>query len=217
MRELVRHTATSPIDEDFNSALGTPIVLNTSDGLVYLKKDDGAIVPVGGNIVRAAVAAQGAGFSSDTYITRSGLLIPPTSMVAGMWWRWQIIMTKTAAGTAQPVWQVRIGSNQSTADTSRISITTSAQTAAADSALVTILVTCRTVGASGLLRGAVCIQHVLTTTGFASTSFDLVQTTGAGFDNTALGGQYIGLSVNGGASAAWTTNQVVAQCGIGGE
>lgn len=27
------------------------------------------------------------------------------------------------------------------------------------------------------------------------------------FDNSALGGQYIGLSINGGASAAWTISQ----------
>lgn len=47
-------------------------------------------------------------------------------------------------------------------------------------------------------------------TGFANDSTGHVEGTSAGFDNSALGGQYIGLSVNGGASASWTVTQVWA-------
>jgi len=38
-----------------------------------------------------------------------------------------------------------------------------------------------------------------------------VEGTSAGFDNSNLGGSYIGLSINGGASAAWTVTQVIAE------
>lgn len=188
---------------------------DTSSKSCLDKNADGTVM---GDLYRAAIAAQGAGFATDTYITRSGLIIPSTSMLAGMWWRWHIAMTKTAAGTGTPVWQVRVGTAQTTSDTSRISMQTSAQTAAADAAIVTILVTCRSVGASGVIQGGVWIQHNLAATGFASTpaGFELVSGTSSGFDNTALGGNFVGLSVNGGTSAAWTVTQVLGQCGIGG-
>mgnify|MGYP001429685839 CR=1 FL=1 len=210
--ELVRHTDTSPTDEDFASAIGTPLVIDTSNGLTYVKKDNAAIALVGGAVVAGSVQAQ-TGFSSDTYVAGSSIPIPSISMTAGMWWRWQLVIVKTAAGTAQPAWSVRIGANQSTADTARLSISTAAQTAAVDLALVTILVNCYSVGASGVLKGAVWIQHNLAATGFANTpaGFNLVGGTSAGFDNRSLGGSYIGLSINAGASADWSISQVLAE------
>ena len=72
---------------------------------------------------RAATAAQGAGFSSDTYLTSSGILIPSFGVQAQTVFRWDISASKTAAGTAQPVYTIRIGANQSTADTSRLALT----------------------------------------------------------------------------------------------
>jgi hypothetical protein len=161
---------------------------------------------------RASVAQQ-TGFSSDTYVTSSGLLIPADGMVVGMWWEWVLVLSKTGAGTAAPAWTIRIGSGQSTSDTSRWSQSTTAQTADADSAIVTIRGTVRTVSATGTIRASVHIQHNLAATGFASgpAGFDIVEATSSTFDNTALAGLYIGLSVNGGASAAWTLEQVIGR------
>jgi len=211
MADLLVDVQSAPATPASGQVVGWP---DTSSKSWWYKNADGNLK---GDLYRAATAAQGAGFASDTYVTSSGLLLPSTSMVAGMWWRWQLTITKTAAGTATPIWQVRIGTGQSTSDTSRLSITTAAQTAASDTALVTILLTCRSVGASGVLRGAVWIQHNLAATGFANTpaGFNLVSGTSSGFDNTALGGSYVGLSVNGGTSASWTIEQVLAQCGVG--
>lgn len=219
MRELVRHTTAVPTAEDFASAIGTPLVVNTDTGGVYIQTDGEAIVPIGmqGGFSRVAITPQLSGFSSDNYITNSAIRLPPTGMAVGMWWQWQLVIAKSAAGVAAPVWQVRIGANQSTADTSYLSLTTSAQTAAADTALITILLNCRSVGASGVIRGSVHILHPLASTGFASTAsgFDVVQGSSAGFDNRSLGNQYVGISVNGGTNAAWTLSQSIAHCGIG--
>lgn len=161
-----------------------------------------------GRAHRCASAAQGAGFSSDTYVTDSGLLIPSFSLQAGTRIVWNISASKTAAGTAAPVYTIRIGGNQTTADTSRLAITGPAQTAAADVGLLTIIVTVRSVSATGVIQGSTFWRHNGAATGFANNDAGGVEATSAGFDNTALSGQYIGLSINGGASAAWTLTQV---------
>lgn len=196
----------------------TPTAPASGQGVYYVDNqasapfmvDDGGLVC--GSLRRASVAQQ-TGFAADTYLTNSGLIIPSKSMQAGMFWEWKLAISKTAAGAATPIWQIRIGPNQTTGDTSRLSITTVAQTAAADTAFVTVLVTCRSVGVTGVIQGLVRIDHNLAATGFANTpaGFNLVEGTSAGFDNTALGGQFIGLSINGGASAAWTINQAIGR------
>jgi len=158
--------------------------------------------------VNASIADQGAGFATDTYVTGSSLLIPSFGMQAKCFFRWRIGANKTAASTATPVYTIRIGANQTTADTSRLALTGPAQTAATDAAIIEILVTCRSVGVAGVLQGNVSMKHNLTATGFANNVSSVVQGTSAGFDNSALGGSYIGLSINGGASASWTLTQV---------
>lgn len=159
----------------------------------------------------ASVIAQIASHSADTYY--KGLQLPSFSMQAGMVFEWYFPVTKTA-GTATPVYTIRIGANQSTADTARLTITGPAQTAVADTGFIRIMVTCRSVGVAGVLQGMAWLQHNLAATGLANTpaGFSLVQATSAGFDNTALQGQFIGLSVNPGASGAWVVEQVLARC-----
>ena len=159
----------------------------------------------------AAKIAQIASHSADTYY--QGLQLPSFSMQAGMVFEWYFPVTKTA-GTATPIYQIRIGANQSVADTSRLTITGPAQTAVADTGFIRVMVTCRNVGAAGVLAGMVWLQHNLAATGFANTpaGFSLVQGVSAGFDNSALQGQFIGLSVNPGASGAWVVEQCLARC-----
>ncbi len=161
---------------------------------------------------RASIA-QAAGFAADTYLAESAIRLPSSGMRPGMMFEWDIIASKTAAGVAQPVFTVRSGANQSVADAARLVLTTSAQTAAVDVARISVSVTVRSVNAAGVIRGFVQIQHNLAATGFASTpaGFDLVEASSAGFDNSALGGQFVGLSINGGAAAAWTIEQVIGR------
>lgn len=154
--------------------------------------------------------AQIASHSADTYY--KGMQLPSFSMQAGMVFEWYFPVTK-AGGTATPVYTIRIGPNQTVADTARLAITGPAQTAVADTGFIRVMVTCRSVAATGVLTGMVWLQHNLAATGLANTpaGFSLVQATSAAFDNTALQGQYVGLSVNPGASGAWVVEQVLAR------
>ena len=166
-----------------------------------------------GDLTNARVT-QIASHSADTYYG-VGLQLPSFSMQVGMTFEWLFAATKGAAGTATPVYTIRIGPNQTTADTSRLAMTGPAQTAAADTAFVRILVTVRSVAVGGVMQGLTHMQHNLAATGFATTGpagYTLIQATSAGFDNTALQGQYVGLSVNPGASGAWVVEQVLARC-----
>ena len=171
------------------------------------RNDDGLFL---GDMNRAKIA-QIASHSADTYYL--GMQLPSFSMQAGMVFEWYFPVTKTA-GTATPIYTIRIDSNQSTADTARLTITGPAQTAVADTGFIRVMVTCRSVGVTGALQGLAWVQHNLAATGLANTpaGFSLVQATSAGFDNTALQGQYIGLSVNPGASGAWVVEQCLARC-----
>ena len=157
-----------------------------------------------------AKIAQIASHSADTYYL--GLQLPSFSMQAGMVFEWYFPVTKTA-GTATPIYTIRIGANQSTADTARLTITGPAQTAVVDTGFIRVMVTCRSVSSVGVLQGFAWVQHNLAATGLANTpaGFSMVQATSAGFDNTALQGQYIGLSVNPGTSGAWVVEQALAR------
>ena len=163
-----------------------------------------------------SIAAQGAGFASDTYVTDSNILIPSFGMKPRSWMRWMISLSKTAAGVATPIAQIRIGANGSTADTSRLTLTGPAQTAVADIATLWIMLTTRSQGAAGVIQGTMWFNHRGTAasstggTGFANDQSGHVEATSAGFDNQGItiGGLKLGLSLNGGASASWTITQV---------
>jgi len=183
--------------------------------ILGMRNDTGAIFGYSRN---GAVAAQGAGFASDTYVTNSGLLIPSWGLQPKTLFRWTLSASKTAAGVATPVYTIRIGANQTTADTSRLALTGPAQTAIADIGCLSIMVTVRSVGGAGVLQGTAWWDHrgtiantTTSGTGFANDSTGHVEGTSAGFVNDNLSGLFVGLSVNGGASAAWTVTQVVAE------
>jgi len=163
-----------------------------------------------GDDARAAIAAQLLGVG-DTYVTNSGLILPSFSMQAGMVFEWILLAVKTAAGVAAPSYNVRIGAAQSTADTARLTIAGPAQTAVVDAGQIRILVTVRSVAVAGVIQGQVHLTHNLAATGFATTGpagESFTDGTSAGFNNTALGGQFVGLSINAGAASAWTLSQV---------
>lgn len=190
-----------------NPASGQMVLYPDSGSSVFTQVNDAGLVQ--GDSMIASIAQQ-ASFSADTYITRSGLQLPSSSMQAGMVFEWRLLMTK-GAGVAAPVFTIRVGAAQSVADTGRLVITLGAQTAVADTGIIKVLATVRSVGAAGVLQGSVWLQHNLAATGFATTpaGLSIVQGTSAGFDNSALGGQYVGLSINPGAAGAWVCEQAV--------
>lgn len=144
--------------------------------------------------------------AADTYITNSGLLIPAFGMKAGQLYRWIMTVTKTAAGTAAAIFQVRIGAAQTTGDTSRATATaTTAQTAAVSSGLIVVTCQVRSVSATGQLVVGVGVQA--NNAGLGSGITNLPAT----FDNTALAGQFVGISINPGTAGVWTIDSVVAE------
>lgn len=183
-----------------------------STAKIFCVKDDAGRVQAFS--MNSAVAAQGAGFAADTYVTNSDILIPSFGMQAKTQFMWIISASKTAAGIAQPVYTIRTGAGRATTDTLRLALTGPAQTAIADIGTLYVMVTVRNVGASGVIAGSAWWSHRGTAantttsgTGFANDSTGHVEGSSATFDNSALGGQYIGLSINGGGSAAWTVTQ----------
>lgn len=164
----------------------------------------------------ASVANQ-TGFASDTYLTGSYVTIPTNPaggnrLQAKAKYRVRFSVTKTAAGTATPIVNVRLGTAGTTADTSRLTITHTAQTAAIDTMSYDLSVVFRTVGSgtSAVIAGVGILDHTLASTGFSVSNTSIVQAVGSGFDSTVanLG---IGMSINGGTSASWTVSVVEAE------
>lgn len=160
-------------------------------------------------VFNASVAAQGPGFATDTYLSGSACTIPTGRLKAGSVYRCRFHVSKTAAGTATPIVQLRLGTAGTVADTSRATLTFAAQTAAVDDAFIEVWATFRAVGASAVLQVAGTIDHALAATGFSTANTSVKTVTSAAFDVTPA--TVIGLSVNGGTSAAWTVTLVQAE------
>ncbi len=191
---------------------GQAVIFVDTTAKILCTKDDTGLVHARSEA--ASIAAQGAGFASDTYVTGSSLVIPSFSLQVRSTISWRISASKTAAGVAAPVYVIRIGANQTTADAAILTLTGPAQTAIADIGTLIIMMTIRSIGGAGVMQGTAWWEHrgtaINTTTsgtGFANDTTGHVEGSSAGF-NTVTNGQFIGVSVNGGASAAWTVTQV---------
>jgi hypothetical protein len=162
----------------------------------------------------AAVATQTTG-AVDVYITNSGLAIPAGRLQAKSKVRWDLAITKAGAGTGTPTFNIRFGTGNALADTSRCLFTwPAANTAVADEMQVVIEGTFRTVGSgtSAVIEGSLTANHELTTTGFGGTGLTnviILNTTGGGFDST-VASSFVGLSVNPGTGGAWSIRQCKA-------
>lgn len=183
-------------------ASGKSIVTIDSTTKKLYSLDDGGI-PRGILSRNASTAAQGALATTEVYLTGSGLLIPSFGMKAGMTFLWYISVVKTAASTAAPIWTFRIGAGQTTSDTSRLALTaTGIQVATAFDGILQAMVICESASATGTIAGS----------GGSAPDFGGGGAgTSATFDNTStIAGQYLGLTVTTGASAAWTVKAVSA-------
>lgn len=209
MADVLLDTQSEPADPSAGQAV---LWVDSTTGILCCKDSSGIVSARSEN---GSIAAQGAGFASDTYLTDSDILIPGFGFQVRTMFKWVVSASKTAASTATPAYNIRIGSNRTTGDTARLTLTGPAQTAVADIGSLTIIAIVRSVGGAGVIQGTAWWDHRGTAantttsgTGFANDSTGHVEGTSAGFDNSALGGQYIGLSINGGLASSWTVTQV---------
>jgi hypothetical protein len=175
--------------------------------------DDAGTIQTLADVTNASVAAQGPGFAADTYLAGSNIALGNRLPKTRTLYQCTFDVSKTAAGTATPIIIVRIGTAGSTADAARVTFTFPAQTAIADVGTFSVWALFRTVGASGIVQGRANLIHRGPTTGLTGLSVEpgpTVQAVSAAFD-TAIANSIIGLSVNGGGSAAWTVQLVEAK------
>lgn len=201
---------------------GTPSAPGSTIALVYpdngnkqLTVRDSSRVHTLGSAIRNWNTSDVTANAADTYLTGSACTIPQHLLQAGTTFRWRFALTKSAAGTAAPVWKVRVGTAGTTSDTAQLTFTSpSNQTAATDTGFVEIQAVLRNTGASGVLAGILMMTHANQTTGLASVQQVVVQTTSSGFDTTTAS-LIVGVSVDPGASGVWTHQVVTAEmCNI---
>lgn len=154
--------------------------------------------------------AQQTSFASDAYLLGSEVTIPPGRLQIKSVYNCRFNVVKTAAGTTAPVINVRFGTAASTADTSRATLTFPVQTGVADEGIFDVSLIFRVVGASAVVQALAWLNHRLSTTGLSNVPGPTVIATSAAFDVTPADTK-IGLSVNAGASAAWTVNSVITR------
>lgn len=164
-------------------------------------------------LYNAAVAQQTWG-AVDKYLTGSSIALPVTRLQAKTMYRcmFEVVKTSTTGSTSAPVLQVRIGTNGTTADTSRGSMTFNLQTAVIDEGVIEYWATFRTVGSgtSAVLQSVGRLTHRNSTTGLATGISTPKIATSAGFDST-VASSIIGLSCNFGTSFVGTTEVVQAE------
>jgi len=187
-----------------DSTTKRPIFLDDTGGLrgTFLSGNDSTasqVLPSGG----------------ETYITNSGLQVPSPGFKAGMLFRWYLWISKTAAGTGAAVFRLKQGAAQTTADNTRATITSAAQTAAVDSGLFMFMCHVRSVGASGqvVFNYSIAGKRAADAVGFGNSSLSNIPAT---FDNSALAGTYVGLSIDTIATGTpvWTIE--VTECKLTG-
>lgn len=186
----------------------TVIYTDSTNKILSFKNDAGYVNSLSGSISNFASASQ-TGFAADTYLAGSGLVIPAHRLQAGTTFRWIFDVTKTAAGVATPTVNIRVGTAGTVADTSRVLFTLPAQTAVIDTGLFIVTAVMRTIGASAVMAGVLNLTHNVPAgiTGLSTSISPNIVTVSSSFDSDTPG-LIVGLSVNGGASAAWTVQMV---------
>jgi hypothetical protein len=206
----IEHTDGTNVVRKKKVTLETGEILSYVEGVGWRVFDSAGREKIVGAVAvyNCSVTDQGPGFASDTYLTGSNIAIGGRLKV-GTIMRWKVACTKTAAGSATPIWIVRFGTAGAIGDTARCTMTCPAQSGASDTAVWELFAAVRAIGASGVVSAAVGCMHALDSTGFSVGNGAASVTSGA-FDTTVVGLQ-AGVSVNGGSSASWTVQQVNAE------
>jgi hypothetical protein len=178
----------------------------------FVKMADGTAKPPNAtSITSVSTADQVVGGSTTALLTGSTLALPLNRLKPGTILKWIVTMTKTAAGTAAMTFDVRFGTNGSTADIVRLGpYSSGAQTATADTAEVEIRAVVRgPIGSACVVHGQFELGHNLAASGFAPTAEVVLESTSAAFDITPAGTKASVVLVSG-TSHSFTVKQVIA-------
>lgn len=200
-----------------DAAIPTPTLASSlahyeDANLILSSKDTAGIVRKYRQGLKNGAVSSVTGYAADTYLVGSSIPLPSGIPLANSTYHTLFDVTKTGAGVAAAVLTLRFGTLGTTGDAALCVFTFGAQTAVIDTGVFEVWATFRTVGAgtSAVVQGLAMLTHNLQITGLDSTgpmNFHLLPVTSSGFNST-VAASIIGLSVNGGASAAWTTTLV---------
>jgi hypothetical protein len=120
-------------------------------------------------------------------------------------------LSKTAAGVATATVAIATGPNASTADTARVTHSSTAiQTAAVDSGMFEVDAIFRATGATAIINSSIRLDHTLAD----GAGFGTFRYLNANATSFALGANdYIGLIVNPGSAGVWTFQEVLIDAG----
>lgn len=196
-----------------STSIATPVgkvaVFSDLDKKLKQKDDTGFITSLG-DFNGFSIAAQSPAATTKTYITGSKVAIPSGKLQVGTMIRWSFNMTKTGAGIATSLFEVVVGTNGTTADTTRLSFTKPAGTAVIDEGWVEIVCVIRSIGAAGVMVGEFWMIHNLAATGHMVIPCACINVVSAGFDMT-VANLFIGLCITTGAADAITIQQVITE------
>lgn len=196
-----------------NFVASTPTYPNAAGTAGYLMRSDGTnFTSYPAQQLNSSTTSASGAYASDTYLAGSSCVVAAGDFKAKGQYRCVFDMVKTAAGTGTFAINVRIGTAGTTGDTSRMTFTFGAGTAAADTGMFEVIVNWRSVGSgtSAVISGICRAVHNLATTGLFNNAaaFVIVGTVSGGFDSSTA--TTIGLSVNGGTSFSGTNTVVQA-------
>jgi len=188
---------------------GSAIVYVDSTNKELTQKDDGGTVKTVRTLCNAGSTTTA---GANIYIVGSNIAVPPTLVRVGSVFQWTLWMSKTAACTSAPVYNVVVGTAGTTADTVRLTWTSaSAQTAATDNGILMISAVVTTAGASGVINGSYNLDHKNASTGFASVQTDGQGPTASSAFDLTVANLIFGLTINPGntgANAVWTITTI---------
>ncbi len=207
----------------FDLSVFTRSAVAADDGILIYDKSDTTLDPSGSlkklslpglsEIQRKltsnfAITDTGAGFATDTYVVGSDIVLPEDPAVGSVYHA-LVKISKTGAGTATPIFNLRVGTGV-VGDTSRCTLTFAAGTGVADVALVEVWFLFTGTPTALVINGEGSARNNLAVTGWSGTSKQ-ASNVGSSYNGTSSAGSKIGLSYNGGTSASHTIQFVRAE------
>lgn len=163
-----------------------------------------------------SLADQTVAAATFAHLLGSMVTLPPQGFQVGTAFKWTMIGSKTAAGTAARTFHVRVGTTGSTADAIVATLTMPVGTAAADTGVFTLTGIISAIGAAATLRTALSLTHAggsATVGGFTALGINSPVQIGTPttFNSVTSGLLYISVTLTTGAAEVITFQQIMAE------